>query len=77
MKFAIEAVAETQKTTLAAAGVFAESVLAVTERLMQLHIELARTAFEQSAEVAHECLDACLVMENAFAPNPFLKLGGD
>ena len=49
MKFAIETVAETQKTTLAAAGAFAESVLVVTERAMLLNIELTRSACEQSA----------------------------
>lgn len=65
----IETVAETQKTTLAAAGIFAESLLAATERVMELHIELTRTAVETSAEMAQEYIDVCLVRENVFSPN--------
>lgn len=61
MKLALEAVAATQKTTLAAAGAFAGSVFDVTERLVQLNIEVSRAAFEQSAEMAREYLDAYLV----------------
>lgn len=60
MKFAFEAVAETQKTTLSAAGAFAGSVLDVTERLVQLNIEVSRAAFEKSAEMAQEYLDTYL-----------------
>lgn len=77
MKFAIETVAETQKTTLAAAGAFAESVLVVTERAVLLNIELTRSACEQSAAMTKACLDACLVMDSAFVPHSLFKSGDD
>ncbi len=69
----IETVAETQKTTLAAAGVFAESFLAATERVLELHIELTRAAVNTSAEMAQECIDVCLVRENVLSPSFLLR----
>ena len=73
MMFFIQTVAETQKSMLAAAGVFAESVLSTTGRVMELDIELTRTAVETSADVARECIDACLVKDNLLSPNVLLR----
>lgn len=77
MKFAIETVAATQQTTLAAVGVFTESVLETTERLMQLNIEVTRTAFESSAALAQECLNLYFTTDTGVIPHVFRQLGGD
>ncbi|MCG2576194.1 hypothetical protein LZ012_04205 [Dechloromonas sp. XY25] len=60
MNMILEAVTQTQKTSLATAGDFTDTCLAVTERLAQLNLEVSRTAFEQSSEMALLCLDGCL-----------------
>ena len=52
MQLIIESVAETQKTSLAAVADFTDNYLLIVERMAQLHIEVSRTAFEQSAELA-------------------------
>lgn len=67
MKFIFETVAETQKTSLAAALDFTDSVLLVVERLTQLNIEVSRAALEQSSEMTLLCLNGCLAEGNAFA----------
>lgn len=52
MKFLFEKVAESQKDTLTAAGAFTDNLLIVMERLTQLNIEVSRSAFEKSSELA-------------------------
>ena len=56
MQLIIESAAETQKTSLAAVADFTDNYLLIVERMAQLHIEVSRTAFEQSAELALLCL---------------------
>ncbi len=52
MKFLFKKVAESQKDTLTAAGAFTDNLLIVIERLTQLNIEVSRSAFEKSSELA-------------------------
>ena len=73
MKLVFETVAETQKDTLAAAGVFTDNFLVVIERLTQHNIEVTRNAFEKSSEMALVCLDSYLAKENTLAWNSFIK----
>ena len=73
MNFVFETAAETHKSTLAAAGVFAENYLVAIERLTQLNLEVTRTAFERSSELTLACLDACTTTKSPFAWNPLAK----
>ena len=66
MNFVFETAAETQKSTLAAAGVFAENYLVAIERLTQLNLEVTRTAFEKSSEMAVVCLNAWEANDSPF-----------
>ncbi len=67
MKLLFETVAETQKNSLAAATDFADNCLIAAERLARLHIEVSRTALEQSSAMTLHCLESCLDEDNAFA----------
>ena len=53
-------IAETQKNALEAAACFSDNCLIAAERITQLNIEVARIAFEQSAEMALLCLEYSL-----------------
>ena len=67
MQLIIESVAETQKTSLAAVADFTDNYLLIVERMAQLHIEVSRTAFEQSAELALLCERAGLNLSSSAA----------
>lgn len=71
MKFVFETVAESQKDALTAAGAFTDNLLVVIERLTQLNIEVSRSAFEKSSELALVCLNGYLSKENPFVRNSF------
>lgn len=73
MTFVFETVAETQKASLAAVGVFTDNFLVVIEHMTQLNIELTRTALEKSSEMSLYCLEGCLATENPFAWKPFVE----
>ena len=60
MESFFEVITETQKTSLKAAASFTDTYLIVVERIAQLNIEVARIAFEQSAEMALLCLEYSL-----------------
>ena len=60
MESFFEAITETQKTSLEAAASFTDTYLFVVERFAHLHIEVARTAFEKSSEMAQLCLESSL-----------------
>jgi len=53
-------IAETQKNALEAAECFSDNCLIAAERITQLNIEVARIAFEQSAEMALHCWEYSL-----------------
>ncbi len=65
MELLFETITETQKYSLEAAASFSDTCLIVVERLTQLNIEVARTAFEKSAEMALLCWDRSLAKEHA------------
>lgn len=58
MELFFEAITETQKTSLEAAASFTDTYLIVVERIAQLNIEVARTAFEKSSEMSLLCLES-------------------
>ena len=60
MESFFEVITETQKTSLEAAASFTDTYLIVVERIAQLNIEVARTAFEKSSEMALLCLESSL-----------------
>ena len=60
MESFFEAITETQKTSLEAAASFTDTYLIVVERIAHLNIEVARTAFEESSEMALLCLESSL-----------------
>ncbi len=66
MEFIFESFAETQKTSLEAAAGFTDTFMIAVERLTQLNIDVARTAFEKSSEMTLLCLEGCLAEGNAF-----------
>jgi len=53
-------ITDTQKSSLEAAACFSDNCLIAAERITQLNIEVARIAFEQSAEMALLCLEYSL-----------------
>jgi len=53
-------ITETQMNSLEAAAFFSDNCLIAAERITQLNIEVARIAFEQSAEMALHCLEYSL-----------------
>lgn len=75
MQLIIESVAETQKTSLAAVADFTDNYLLIVERMAQLHIEVSRTAFEQSAELALLCLQGGLSADKMGLWNTGLQSG--
>ena len=60
MESFFEAITETQEASLEAAASFTDTYLIVVERIAQLNIEVARTAFEKSSEMALLCLESSL-----------------
>ena len=75
MQLIIESVAETQKTSLAAVADFTDNYLLAIERMTQLHIEVSRTAFEQSAEIALLCLHGSFAADKMGLWNAGLQSG--
>lgn len=75
MQLIIESVAETQKTSLAAVADFTDNYLLIVERMTQLHIEVSRTAFEQTAELALLCLHGGLSADKMALWNSGLQSG--
>ena len=75
MQLIIESVAETQKTSLAAVADFTDNYLLIVERMAQLHIEVSRTAFEQSAEIALLCLHGGFATDKMALWNTGLQSG--
>ncbi len=69
MKLFLETVTETQKNSLDAAAGFADTCLVVAERLTQLNIEVTRTTFEKSWEIALHCLEGGFGKGNASGLN--------
>jgi hypothetical protein len=75
MQLIIESVAETQKTSLAAVADFTDNYPLAIERMTQLHIEVSRTAFEQSAEIALLCLHGGFATDKMALWNTGLQSG--
>ena len=75
MQLIIESVAETHKTSLAAVADFTDNYLLAIERMTQLHIEVSRTAFEQSAEIALLCLHGGFATDKMALWNTGLQSG--
>jgi len=75
MQLIIERVAETHKTSLAAVADFTDNYLLAIERMTQLHIEVSRTAFEQSAEIALLCLHGSFAADKMGLWNAGLQSG--
>lgn len=77
MESIFEMLAETQKTSLAATVDYADNFLIVIERLTQLNIEVARTAFEKSSEMTLLCLEGSLTEGNAHGWNNYVASGAE
>lgn len=65
MESLFEMITDTQKYSLKAAASFSDTCLIVAERLTQLNIDVTRTAFEKSAEMALLCWEGGLAKEHA------------
>lgn len=70
-------ITETQTTSLEAAASFTDSCLIVVERLAQLNVEVTRTAFEKSSEMALLCLESGLSRTHAPGWTTSLQSGLD
>lgn len=75
MESIFETITEAQKTSLEAAAGFSDNWLVVIERLTQLNIEVSRTAFEKSLEMALLGLDGGLSQGNDFGWNASVQSG--
>lgn len=54
---------QAQKNALQATADLTDTYLVVVERVTQLNLEVARTAFEKSAELGQLCVERTLVKE--------------
>lgn len=77
MKSLFETIAATQKTSLEATASFTDTCLIVVERLTQLNIDVTRTAFEKSSEVALLCWEDSLSQGNVSGWNDAFQSGID
>lgn len=77
MELFFEAIADSQKASFEAAASFADSCLVVVERLAQLNMEVARTALEQSSEMALFCLEDSAMKGHSSVWNASLQSGID
>ncbi|UCV04169.1 phasin family protein [Dechloromonas denitrificans] len=75
MKSIFETITEAQKTSLEAAAGFSDNWLVVIERLTQLNIEVSRTAFEKSLEMALLGMAGSLSQGNEFAWSASVQSG--
>lgn len=75
MESIFETITEAQKNSLEAAAGFSDNWLVVIERLAQLNIEVTRTAFEKTMEMALLGLAGSLSQGNDFGWNASVQSG--